>query len=141
MLRGFFCHLLVMASVYFCHKPKTNAMIKKPIIAGDTFPIVYKHMPNGELRDLPDGFDYMIGLRQEGSKKPMVFSYRNGDILNPDKGVYRWECKHDLSMSLSGNIIAEMVIYSRDGSFVKHCSEPLLLEVQQSFMNDQLDIE
>ena len=116
-------------------------MIKKPIIAGDTFPIVYKHMPNGELRDLPDGFDYMIGLRQEGSKRPMVFSYRNGDIENPDKGVYRWECKHDLSMSLSGNIIAEMVIYSRDGSFVKHCSEPILLEVQESFMNDQLDIE
>ena len=116
-------------------------MIEKPIMAGDTFPIVYKHMPNGELADLPEGYDYMIGLRPEDGKKLTVFSYRNGDIANPDKGIYRWECKHDLSMTLHGNIIAEMVIYSRDGSFVKHCSEPILLKVIPSFMNEVLEIE
>ena len=116
-------------------------MIRKRIIAGDTFPIIYKNKPNGELEDLPEGYDYMIGLRQEGSKKPMVFSYQNGDITNPERGIYRWECKHELSKALKGNIIVEMVLYSRDGSFVKHCSEPLMLEVQESFMNEQLDIE
>lgn len=116
-------------------------MLKKPIIAGDTFPIIYKHTPNGELQDLPDAYDYIIGLRREGSQSPMVFSFRNGDIDNPETGVYRWKCPHELSMTLKGNIVAEMVIYSRDGSFVKHCSEPILLEVAESFMNDQLDIE
>lgn len=116
-------------------------MIRKRIIAGDTFPIIYKHKPNGELEDLPDGYDYMIGLRQEGSQKPMVFSYQNGDITNPERGIYRWECKHELSKALKGNIIVEMVLYSRDASFVMHCSEPVTIEVIPSFMNDQLDHE
>ena len=116
-------------------------MIKKQVIAGDTFPIVYKHKPDGELSDLPEGYDYMIGLHQEGSTSVTVFSYQNGDIDNPDTGIYRWEISHDMSKNLKGNIIVEMVIYSRDASFVKHCSEPIILEVIPSFMNDQLDIE
>lgn len=116
-------------------------MIRKRIIAGNTFPIIYKHKPNGELEDLPDGYDYMIGLRQEGSQTPMVFSYQNGDIANPERGIYRWECKHELSKTLKGNIIVEMVLYSRDMSFVMHCSEPFTLEVIPSFMNEQLDHE
>ena len=116
-------------------------MIKRQVIAGDTFPIVYKHKPNGELQDLPEGYDYMIGLRPENGQKVTVFSYQNGDITNPETGIYRWEIRHDLSKSLKGNIIVEMVIYSRDASFVKHCTEPILLEVIQSFMNEQLDHE
>lgn len=116
-------------------------MIKKEVIAGDTFPIVYKHKENGTIADLPEGYDFVIGLRQEGSQNVKTFSYQNGDIGNPDKGVYRWECDHKFSMTLSGNIIVEMVLYSRDGSFVKHCSEPIKLEVVPSFMNEHLDIE
>ena len=116
-------------------------MIEKPIMAGDTFPIVYKHMPNGVLENLPEGYDYMIGLRPEDGKTVMVFSYRNDEIANPDTGIYHWECSHELSKSLHGNIVAEMVIYSRDASFVKHCSEPILLKVIPSFMNEHLDYE
>ena len=125
----------------FLLQPKTTEMIKRQVIAGDTFPIVYKHKPNGELQDLPEGYDYMIGLRPENGQKVTVFSYQNGDITNPETGIYRWEIRHDLSKSLKGNIIVEMVIYSRDASFVKHCTEPILLEVIQSFMNEQLDHE
>ena len=110
-------------------------MIKKQVIAGDTFPIDYKHKPKGVLSDLEEGYDYMIGLHQEGSKEVMTFSYQNGDITNPEKGIYQWKISHDLSKSLKGNIIVEMVIYSRDASLVKHCTEPILLEVIQSFMN------
>lgn len=110
-------------------------------MAGDTFPIVYKHKPNGELQDLPEGYDYVIGLHQEGSKKVEVFSYQNGDIKNTEKGVYLWEAEHEFSMQLKGVIIAEMVIYSRDGSFVRHCKEPIRLTVLESFMNEYLDIE
>ena len=116
-------------------------MIEKPVVAGDTFPIVYKHMPDGVLQNLPEGYDYMIGLRPEDGKNVMVFSFRNDDITNPDTGIYQWKCPHDLSTDLHGNIVAEMVIYSRDGSFVKHCSEPILLKVIPSFMNDALEIE
>lgn len=116
-------------------------MIKKRVMAGDTFPIDYKHKPNGVLSDLDDGYDYMIGLHQEGSKEVLTFSYQNGDIANPETGLYHWKISHELSKKLEGNIIAEMVIYSRDGSFVKHCSEPIELEVVPSFMNDHLDIE
>ena len=116
-------------------------MIKKRVIAGDTFPIVYKHKPDGELSDLPEGYDYMIGLHRPGSQSVTTFSFRNGDISHPETGVYRWEISHKMSMGLNGNIIVEMVIYSRDGSFVKHCSEPIELEVLPSFMNDELDIE
>lgn len=116
-------------------------MIRKQIIAGDTFPIIYMHKPNGVLEDLPAGYDYIIGLRLEGSERPMVFSYQDGDIANPETGVYRWECPHELSKTLKGNIIVEMVIYSRDASFVKHSNEPVVLEVTPSFMNEELDYE
>ena len=138
---GFFCHSQVMASVYFCNKQKRPEMIKRQVIAGDTFPIVSKHKPNGVLQDLPEGYDYMIGLRQEGSKSTTTFSYQNGDISNPETGVYRWEVSHEMSKNLKGDIIVEMVVYSRDASFVKHCSEPIVLEVIPSFMNEQLDTE
>ena len=116
-------------------------MIQREVMAGDTFPIVYKHKPNGELADLPEGYDYMIGLHQDGSNAVTTYSYQNGDITNPETGIYRWEISHELSKSLKGNIIVEMVIYSRDASFVKHCSEPIKLVVIPSFMNDELDIE
>ena len=116
-------------------------MIKKQVIAGDTFPIDYKHKPNGVLSDLDDGYDYMIGLHQEGSKEVITFSYQNGDITNPETGVYHWEITHELSKKLKGNIIVEMVIYSRNAKFVKHCTEPIVLEVIPSFMNEHLDIE
>lgn len=116
-------------------------MIKKKVVAGDTFPITYTHKSNGVVADLPEGYDYMIGLRNEGSDAVTVFSYQNGDIKNPETGIYRWEISHKLSKTLEGNIIVEMVIYSRDASVVHHCSEPVVLEVIQSFMNEHLDHE
>ena len=116
-------------------------MIEREVMAGDTFSIVYKHKPNGVLSDLPEGYDYMIGLRQEGGQSVMTFSYQNGDITNEETGIYRWEITHELSKSLKGNIIVEMVIYSRYASFVKHCTEPIKLKVIPSFMNEYLDYE
>lgn len=116
-------------------------MIKKEVIAGDTFPIVYKHKVNGTIVDLPEGYDYMIGLRQEGSQNVTTFSYLKGDITPDGIGTYRWEISHELSKSLKGDIVVEMVIYNSDGSFVKHCSEPIMLTVIPSFMNEHLDIE
>lgn len=116
-------------------------MIRKKVVAGDTFPIIYTHKSNGVVADLPEGYDYMIGLRQEDSPSVTVFSFQNGDIKNTDTGVYRWEISHELSQKLKGNIVVEMVIYSRDASFVKHCSEPIVLEVIESFMNEHLDHE
>ena len=101
-------------------------MIKQKVVAGDTFPITYTHKSNGVVANLPEGYDYMIGLRKEGEDAVTVFSYQNGDIKNPETGIYR---------------IVEMVIYSRDASVVHHCSEPVVLEVIQSFMNEHLDHE
>ena len=110
------------------------------MVQGDTFPVVYKHKENGVLADLPEGYDLMIGLRRDNSTAVTTFGYQNGDISNPETGVYRWEISHELSMSLEGNIMVEMVLYSRDGSFVKHCTEPIKLKVIESFMNEHLDI-
>ena len=116
-------------------------MIRREVIAGDTFPIIYKHKENGVLANLPEGYDLMIGLHQEGSKSVTTYSYQNGDVENAETGIYRWQISHEMSVSLKGSIIVEIVIYSRDASFVKHCSEPIKLEVIESFMNDYLDNE
>ena len=116
-------------------------MMHREVIAGDTFPIIYKHKENGVLADLPEGYDYMIGLRQEGSRLVTTFSYQNGDIENTETGVYRWQISHAMSVTLKGSIVVEMVIYSRDASFVKHCGEPIKLDVIESFMNEHLDNE
>ena len=116
-------------------------MIPEEITAGDTFVIRYKHKQNEELADLPEGYELLYGLRQEGSHKVIVYSYRNGEIENPDKGVYIKRIDHELSKSLSGTIVIEMVIYSRDGSVVLHCGRPRRVVVNQSFMNEYLDIE
>lgn len=125
----------------FLHQIKNQStMIEKEVVQGDTFPVVYKHMENGVLADLPEGYDVMIGLRKENSTAVTTFSYQNGDISNPETGVYRWKISHELSMSLEGNIEVEMVLYSRDGSFVKHCTDPVKLTVIPSFMNEKLDI-
>ena len=114
-------------------------MIKKQITAGETFPIVYRHRPDGVPANLPEGYDYMIGLRQEGSQSVRTFSYRNGEIENPEAGVYRWTISHEMSMNLRGNIVVSVVVYSRDASFVKYCDDPVVLEVTPCYMNDQLD--
>lgn len=116
-------------------------MIKREVIAGDTFPIVYKHKENGTVVDLPEGYDLMIGLRKEGSQNVTTFSYKKGEIAKGGTGIYRWEIGHELSKSLRGDIVVEMVIYNSDASFVKHCTEPIVLTVIPSFMNEHLDIE
>ena len=116
-------------------------MILEEITAGDTFPIKYVHKQDQELADLPEGYELLFGLRQEGGNKVIVYSYRNGDIENTDKGIYIKRIDHKLSKSLSGTIVIEMVIYSRDGSVVLHCGKPRRVVVNQSFMNEYLDIE
>lgn len=116
-------------------------MRPEEITAGDTFQITYKHRQDGELTDLPEGYDLLFGLRQEGSAEVIIYSYRNGDIENPDNGVYIKRIDHELSKALSGTIVIEMVIYSRDGSVVLHCGKPRRVEVNPSFMNEHLDIE
>ncbi len=116
-------------------------MMPEEITAGDTFMIRYKHKQEGVPTDLPEGYDLLFGLRQEGAHKVIVYSYRNGEIENPDKGVYKKIVDHELSKTLSGTIVIEMVIYSRDGSVVLHCGKPQKVKVNQSFMNEYLDIE
>lgn len=116
-------------------------MIKKEVIAGDTFPIVYKHKENGIIANMPEGYDFMIGLRKKGSQTATIFSYRKGDIAQVGTGTYRWEISHEMSTNLEGDIMVELVVYNRDGSFVKHCIEPIMLSVLPSFMNEHLDIE
>ena len=115
------------------------AMIRREVIAGDTFPIIYKHKENGVLANLPEGYDLMIGLHQEGSKQVTTFSYLSGDIDNPEPGIYKWQISHDMSKALRGSIIVEVAIYSIDGSFVKHCIEQIKLNVIGSQMNEYLD--
>ena len=116
-------------------------MRPEEITAGDTFQISYTHKQNKEVTDLPEGYELLFGLRQEGNSNVIIYSYRNGEIENPDKGVYVKRIDHKLSKSLSGTIVIEMVIYSRDGSVVLHCGKPRKVEVHQSFMNEYLDIE
>lgn len=116
-------------------------MIRREVIAGDTFPIIYKHKENGVLANLPEGYDYMIGLHKEGSRSVTTFSYLNGDIDNSETGIYRWQISHELSKSLRGSVIVEVAIYSIDGSFVKHGIEQIKLNVAESQMNDYLDNE
>lgn len=116
-------------------------MIPEEITAGDTFLIRYKHKQGEELADLPEGYNLLFGLRQQGSHKVILYNYRDGEIENPEKGIYVKRVDHELSKSLSGTIVIEMVIYSRDGSVVLHCGKPRKVEVHESFMNDYLDIE
>ena len=116
-------------------------MIPEEITAGDTFFIRYKHKQEEVLTEIPEGYDLLFGLRQEGGNKVIVYSYRNGDIENTDKGIYVRKVDHELSKSLSGTIVIEMVLYSRDGSVVLHCGNPKKVVVHPSFMNEYLDIE
>lgn len=116
-------------------------MIQIKAVAGDTFDIVYHHKQNGVLTNLPEGFDYMIGLRRKGSAAVTTFSYQRGEIENTDTGVYSWRISHELSATLSDTVVVEMVLYNRDASFVQHCAEPIELIIQESFMNNEIDYE
>ena len=53
-------------------------MIQREVIAGDTFPIIYRHRQNGQIADLPEGYDYMIGLHKENGENITTF-YNHGD--------------------------------------------------------------
>lgn len=112
-------------------------MIKREVIAGDTFSIVYKHMPEGVLTDLPEGYDYVLGLRQEGGTRPMTFRLSENQIEHVENsGIYTWKISHNLSKSLKDTVVVEMLIYSEDKSFVQHCNEPVYITVIPSFMNE-----
>lgn len=112
-------------------------MIQREVIAGDTFSIVYKHMPEGVLVDLPEGYDYVLGLRQEGGTHPMTFKLSENQIQHePGTGIYTWKISHDLSKSLKGTVMVEMLVYSIDRAFVQHCNEPVRITVIPSFMNE-----
>ena len=108
--------------------------------AGDTLPIVYKHKINDEYVNLPEGYDLIFGLRQENGSSVVTYSYQNNEIENTEAGFYMKRLDHEFSKSLSGTIVIEMVIYSRDGSFVQHCGSPRKVKVLPSFMNEYLDI-
>lgn len=126
----------------FLLQPKTTEMIKREVMAGDTFSLVYKHKPEGVLTDMPDAYNLMIGLHTEGGSKVETFSYQDGDFEpQTETGVYRWTIKHELSKNLKGTVIAEMVLYSRDLSFVQHCGEPIKLTVIPSLMNEEIENE
>lgn len=114
-------------------------MIEREVIAGDTFGITYVHKQDDVVADLPDAYDYMIGLHQEGGNSIQTFSYQNGDIEKTATGTYKWRIPHALSKSLSGNVIMEMVIYSADLSYVQHCNEPVRLKVMKSYMNEAIE--
>ena len=116
-------------------------MIKREITAGDTFAVVYKHKPDGELVDMPDAYDIAIGLRRESGESIASFSYQDGDIEKTDTGTYRWQIGHELSKSLEGVVIIEMTVYSVDYSFVQHCNEYIQLVVTPSLMNEVIDNE
>lgn len=116
-------------------------MKEEETTAGDTFLIRYKHKENEILTDLPEGYDLLFGLRQEGNNTVIIYSYRNGEIENSERGIYVKRIDHKLSKTLSGTIVIEMVIYSRDGSVVLHCGKPKKVVVHPSFMNEYLDIE
>lgn len=116
-------------------------MRPEEITAGDTFLIRYTHKENGVLTDLPEGYNLLFGLRQEGSKTVIIYSFRDGEIENTEKGIYFKRIDHELSKKLSGTIVVEMVVYSRDGSVVLHSGKPKKVEVHESFMNEYLDIE
>ncbi len=116
-------------------------MIQREVIAGDTFSIVYKHKPEGVLTNMPEAYNLMIGLHTEGGSKVKTYSYQDDEIENPDTGIYRWTIEHELSKSLKGPVIVEMVLYSRDLSFVQHCGEPIKLTVIPSLMNEEIENE
>ena len=113
-------------------------MIQREVIAGDTFPIIYRHRQNGQIADLPVGYDYMIGLHKENGENITTFSYQNGDIERTELGTYVWKISHDLSKQLKGTVVVEMVVYSADLSYVHHCNEPIQLKVIPSFMNEKI---
>ena len=137
-VRAFFCHLEKdRLSVNLpCFNQKPQPMIQREVIAGDTFSIVYKHQPDGVLADLPEGYDYVIGLRQDGSSQPTVFKLSQGQVRHTSTGVYTWTISHDLSKQLSGKVLVEMLVYSIDHAYVQHCNEPVCITVTPSFMND-----
>ena len=94
----------------FLHQIKNQStMIEKEVVQGDTFPVVYKHMENGVLADLPEGYDVMIGLRKENSTAVTTFSYQNGDISNPETGVYRWKISHEPRLNHFCNYTCQIV--------------------------------
>lgn len=107
-------------------------------VAGDTFPIIYKHRQDGQIADLPEAYDYMIGLHKENGETITTFSYQNGDIIRTDVGTYVWRISHELSKKLKDIVVIEMVVYSADLSYVHHCNEPVHLKVIPSFMNEKI---
>lgn len=116
-------------------------MINRKVIAGDTFSIVYYHKQGDTIADLPEGYDYVIGLRQEDGKTVTSFKYSKGEIQKTATGTYRWKISYELSKTLKDVVIAEMLIYSIDRAFVQHCEEPIRIEVIPSFMNDVIEEE
>lgn len=111
-------------------------MIDKEIVAGDTFPIVYTHKQNGVVADMPEAYDCVIGLRNENGGSIITFSYQNNDIERVAEGTYRWKLPFELSKSLSGTVIIEIVVFSADLSYVQHSLESVRLKVIPSYMND-----
>lgn len=116
-------------------------MIKKQVIAGDTFSIVYYHKQGDTIADLPEGYDYVIGLRQEDGKTVTSFKYSKNEIQKIATGTYRWQIDYELSKTLKDVVIAEMLVYSIDKAFVQHCNEPIRIEVIPSFMNNVIEEE
>jgi len=114
-------------------------MIEREVIAGDTFSLTYKYMPEGVLTDMPEAYNIKVGLHTEGGSLVRVYSYLAGEIKNPDKGIYRWTIDYDTSKNLKGYIIAEMMLYSSDKSVVVHCSEPIRIHVIPSLMNSEIE--
>ena len=122
-----------------CNCNRDNrVVIKKEITAGDTFSITYKHKQDGEIADMPEAYDLVIGLFDQNGARIAAYKYQDGDISNPETGVYKWTISHEASVALPDLVVIKMTIYSADLSFVQHCNQVVYVTVLRTEMNDEL---
>lgn len=106
--------------------------------SGDTFDITYVRKVNDEIQDLPEGYDFAIGIYKADGTNVGVYKLSEEDIQHTETGTYVLSIDHELSTSLEGNVTFEMVIYDEDKTVVKHFSDALIIHFTTKRMNSQI---
>lgn len=106
---------------------KTNEII---VSQGNTFTMTFSYKEDGVQKNLPDGYDMIVGLYDYTGKIVLDARVSNGR-LSFDGERYVLKVKHDESVLMIGFVTVELTIIDSNLDIVEHATDTIHLKFSQ----------
>ena len=103
-----------------CKRLSRNEVI--PVPRGNTFRCVFKYKENGIAKEMPDGYDMIVGIYNYKGDVVIDASVSNGRLVFVQNS-YVLKVTHEESLSMEGSATMELTIINSNLEEVEHASD------------------